>query len=146
MLQAPTPPRTASLPSYTKHPPHNPEEESGLSLPLPGSLRKLLTSQRCQLATSLSCGSPLAPLHLQTQASRQASSSSLGVSNQQSHQAGWWGTRPGVSTSVQFSCNGKLLCTKLECYSSFQRPSPAPPRPSQPSDQRDSARWKVEGG
>ena len=62
MLQAPTPPRTASLPSYTKHPPHNPEEESGLSLPLPGSLRKLLTSQRCQLATSLSCGSPLAPL------------------------------------------------------------------------------------
>lgn len=138
-------PKDSQPPKLHKTPPHNPGE-SGLSLPPPGSLRKLLTSQRCQLATSLPRGSPLAPLHLQTQASRQASSSSLGVSNQQSHQAGWWGTRPGVSTSVQFSCNGKLLCTKLECYSSFQRPSPAPPRPSQPSDQRDSARWKVEGG
>lgn len=136
MLQAPTPPKDSQLTKLHKTPPHNPEGESGLSLPPPGSLRKLLTSQRCQLATSLSCGSPLAPLHLQTQASRQASSSSLGVSNQQSHR----GTRLGASTSVQFFCNGKLLCTKLECYSSFQRPSPAPPRPSQPSDQRDSAR------
>ena len=137
-------PKDNQLTKLHKTPPHNPEE-SGLPLPARGSLRKLLTSQRCQLAASLSRGSPLAPLHLQTQASRQAPSSSLGVSNQQSHQAGWWGTGPGVSASVQFSCNGKLLCTKLECYSSFQRPSPAPPHPARPSDQRDSARWKVEG-
>ncbi|VTJ82073.1 Hypothetical predicted protein [Marmota monax] len=62
----------------------------------------------------------------------------------ESRRAGRQGTGPRISTSAQLSCNGKLLRTKLECYSSFQHPSPT--RPGQPSVQRTEGAQEVEQG